>query len=63
MVDVGVRQQNEVYGCGVEGREALVLGIGFISALEHAAVNQKSCSSGFHQSAGAGDFTSGAEEN
>jgi hypothetical protein len=64
MVDMGVGQQDEIDFPRVEAeiQRPQILRARFRSALKHAAIDQKAGVSGFHQRAGTGHFTGGAEK-
>ncbi len=46
MVDVGMRDDDEIERPNVEGKRGPVLVVGVVSALEHAAVDQEMCARG-----------------
>ena len=62
VVDVGVRQQDEIDVAHVERERLAVLALGLAPALEHAAVHQEGAAGRAHPRTGSGDFAGGAEK-
>jgi hypothetical protein len=62
MVNVGVGQQNKIDRGRIERKTLVVSDRGIATALNHAAVDQKSRACSINQEARSGDFASGTQK-
>ena len=62
MVDVGMGEKDEIDRLGIETEGMVVFRARLAPALKHAAIHQKACAAGLHQTTGTGDFARGAKE-
>jgi len=63
VIDVGMRQDDEIDRSGIEVEGATILVTRFAPALEHAAIDQKAHAVGFQQVAGARHFARCAKKS
>lgn len=62
MIDMRMREKNEIYGLGIEPERFIIQSRDFLGSLIHTTVNKKSCRPCFDHIAWAGDNLGGSTE-